>query len=90
MIRPYSPIQSTYVGNLPTTKVCLSDQLNFTLFSRGLQMMQNYLEEVGRTSPCTSLVPRPLPDFISQPWRKSGEGLGSLLRHRPDMDLVST
>ena len=42
-------------------------------------MMQNYLEEVGRTRPCTSLVARLLPDFISQPWRKSGEGLGSLL-----------
>ena len=54
-------------------------------------MMQNYLEEVGRTSPCTSLVPRPLPDFISQPWRKSGEGLGSLLRHGPEMvDSVNT
>ena len=53
-------------------------------------MMQNYLEEVGRTRPCTSLVARLLPDFISQPWRKSGEGLGSLLRHRPDMDLVNT
>ena len=52
-------------------------------------MMQNYLEEVGRTRPCTSLVARPLPNFISQPWRKSGEGLGSLLRRRPEMDLVS-
>ena len=35
-----------------------------------------------------SLVPRPLPDFISQP---SGEGLGSLLRHELEMvDTVST
>ena len=32
-----------------------------------------------------SLVPRPLPDFISQPWRKIGEGLGSKLRHGPEM-----
>ena len=35
-----------------------------------------------------SLIPRPLPDFISQPYR---EGLGSLLRHRQEMvDLVRT
>ena len=39
----------------------------------------------------TSLVPRPLPDFISQPEEKLGEGLGSLLRHGPEMvDTVST
>ena len=38
-----------------------------------------------------SLVSRPLPDFISQPWRKSGEDLGSKLRHGPEMvDPVST
>ena len=38
-----------------------------------------------------SLAPRPLPDFISQPWRKIGEGLGSKLRHEPEMvDSVST
>ena len=37
------------------------------------------------------LVPKPLPDFISQPWRKSGEGLASLLRHGLEMeDSVST
>jgi len=37
-----------------------------------------------------SLVPRPLPDFIPQPWRKLGEGLESLLCHGPEMvDLVS-
>ena len=35
-----------------------------------------------------SLVPRPLPNLISQP---SGEGLGSLLRHELEMvDTVST
>ena len=28
----------------------------------------------------TSLVPRLLPDFIVQPWRKSGSGLGMRLR----------
>ena len=27
----------------------------------------------------SSLVPRPLPDFISQPWIKSGSGLGTRL-----------
>ena len=31
------------------------------------------------TYPFTSLVPRPLPDFISQLWRKSGSGLRMLL-----------
>ena len=37
-----------------------------------------------------SLIPRPLPHLISQPWRKIGEGLGSWLRHGPEMvDLVS-
>ena len=36
------------------------------------------------TSTCTrdSLVPRPLPDFISQPWRKIGIKSGSGLRTR--------
>ena len=35
-----------------------------------------------------SLIPRPLPDFISQ---LSGGGLGSLLRHELEMvDMVST
>ena len=38
-----------------------------------------------------SLVPKPLPDFISQPWRKSGEGLASLLHHGLEIvDSVST
>ena len=32
-----------------------------------------------------SLVPRPLPDFISSRVEKSGEGLGSLLRHGLEM-----
>ena len=37
------------------------------------------------------LVPKTLPDFISQLWRKSGEGLASLLRHGLEMvDSVST
>ena len=37
-----------------------------------------------------SLVPRPLPDSISQPWRKLGEGLLSILHHGPEMvDSVS-
>ena len=41
--------------------------------------------------PCPSLVPRPLSDFISQPWRKSGNSHGSLLRHGLEMvDTVST
>ena len=31
------------------------------------------------TYPFTGLVPRPLPDFISQLWRKSGSGLRMLL-----------
>ena len=30
------------------------------------------------TTNAGSLLPRPLPDFISQPWRKSGEDLGPL------------
>ena len=39
----------------------------------------------------TSLDPRPLPDFISQPWRKLGEDLGTLLCHGLEMvDMVST
>ena len=29
--------------------------------------------------PFTGLVPRPLPDFLSQLWRKSGSGLGMFL-----------
>ena len=37
---------------------------------------------------CASLIPRPLPDYISQPWRKI---VGSKLCHRPEMvDSVST
>ena len=31
------------------------------------------------TYPFTSLIPRPLPDFPSQLWRKSGSGLGMFL-----------
>ena len=39
----------------------------------------------------SSLVPRPLPDFISQPWRKIGRRPGIKLRHGPEMvDSVST
>ena len=39
----------------------------------------------------TSLVPRPLPDFISQPWRKIGRRPGSKIRHGPEMvDSVCT
>ena len=39
----------------------------------------------------SSLVPRPLPDFISQPWRKIGRTPGTIIRHGPEMvDLVST
>ena len=33
----------------------------------------------------SSLVPRPLPDFISQPGEKLGEGLEPILRHGPEM-----
>ena len=36
------------------------------------------------------IVPRPLPDSISQLWRKLGEGLLSTLHHGPEMvDSVS-
>ena len=39
----------------------------------------------------TSLVPRPLPDFILQPWRKIGRRPGIKLRHGPEMvDSAST
>ena len=38
-----------------------------------------------------SLVPRPLSDFISQPWRKIGRRPGIKIRHEPEMvDSVST
>ena len=38
-----------------------------------------------------SLVPRPLPDFTSQPWRKIGRRSASKIRHRLEMvDSVST
>ena len=46
----------------------------------------------------TSLIPRPLPDISSQPWRKIGRRPGSLLHHGPkwwtqlvcNVDLVCT
>ena len=33
----------------------------------------------------TSLVPMPLPYFITQPWRKSGEGWVTIPRHGPEL-----
>ena len=38
-----------------------------------------------QTDNMIGLVPRPLPDFISSGEEKSGEGLGSLLCHGPEM-----
>ena len=38
-----------------------------------------------------SLVPRPLSDFISQPWRRIGRRPGIKIHHEPEMvDSVST
>ena len=51
----------------------------------------SYLSILLLFSLSPSLGPRPLPDFISQLWRKSGEGLGAKLHHGPEMvDSVST
>ena len=63
------------------------------------ELVSSYYEENSQTYHLPSLIPRPLPDFILQPQRKSGEGLGSLHRkwwtrlvtHGPEMVvLVST
>ena len=49
-----------------------------------------FVDSWGMTNRVVSLIPRPLPDFILQLWRKSGEGLVLLLCHGPEMlDLVS-
>ena len=39
-------------------------------------------------TPKCSLVPRPLPDFILQPWRKIGRRPGTNIRHGPEMVCI--
>ena len=47
--------------------------------------------EISQVGVSLSLVPRPLPDFISQLWRKNGRRPGTITRHGPEMvDSVST
>ena len=62
------PYQSKIVGAGPDVS---------QLTDKGLQRRYDMV-----TSPQGSLVPRPLPDFISQPWRKIGRRPGTITTSR--------